>query len=87
MLRPQRGVPEGVQDLSGLTHLDPELRDRLPRSARALMAWQRLDNPAEGSPDREAAFGLLLAAMVGRRRWAEIAVMRVSYDTFLRESD
>ena len=53
------GFQEACKTYSGLTHLAPELKNHLPRAARALMSWQRLDNPAEGGPVPEEVIGLL----------------------------
>lgn len=69
-----------MRTFSGLTHLVSELKDNLPRSSRALIAWQMLDNPAEGGPVPEAALSLIIEAMARRRRWLEIVIV------LLRES-
>lgn len=78
------GFQKALNTFSGLMHLAPELKDKLPRSSRALVAWQRLDNPAEGGPVPETALGLIIETMARRCRWIEITVVLLSYDAFLR---
>ena len=72
---------------SGLTHLVPELRDNLPRAARALNSWQRLANPAEGGPVPQAALGLIIKHFLEVGDFTSAYVVLLSYDGVLRESD
>ena len=44
----QKDFGHGSKVYSGMTNLMPELRDNMPRAARALISWQRLANPSEG---------------------------------------
>lgn len=72
---------------SGLTHLAPELRDKMPRAGRSLMAWQRLANPAEGGPVPQAALGFIMQEFLRAKKYHHAYVTLLSYDCILRESD
>ena len=81
------GFQAACKAFSGMMHLAPELRDKLPRAARALIAWQRLDNPAEGGPVPEEVLALLAEQLFKEQKFYHGLVVLLAYDAFLRESD
>lgn len=81
------GFSAASQTFAGLTNIAPELRDRLPRSARALLAWSRLSNPEEGGPVPEELIAMIIELFARRGLWWHALVTYTAYDSFLRESD
>ena len=81
------GFEQGAKTYSGITHLAPEWKDKLPRAARSLMTWQRLANPAEGGPIPVPAIALIITWMVTHGyAYAALATF-MAFDGYQRESD
>ena len=80
-------LPAAQKTFAGLTHLAPELKSHLPRSARALTSWQRLHNAAEGGPVPEEGIALIIQSLLRHGRWPSAIVALASYDGFMREAD
>lgn len=83
----RRGFHVGSALYSGLTALFPEMRGRLPRSARSLMAWQRLHVEREGGPIPLEAIVVVAAEMVAAGESGAALATLMAEDGYLRESD
>ena len=81
------GFQAAAKTYSGMTHLAPKLRDKLPRAARALISWQRLDNPAEGGPVPEEVLALLALYLFKQHKWDHGIIVLLSYEACLRKID
>eukprot|EP00972_Heterocapsa_arctica_P005048 748643-Heterocapsa_arctica.AAC.1 len=68
------GVQAATKTFAGLMHLAPELKTRLPLSARALTSWQRLNNAAEGGPVPEEGIALIMQEMLRVGRFASAVI-------------
>ena len=76
-----------MKTFAGMTYLAPDLKGRLPLSARALTSWQRLNNAAEGGPVPVEGIALIAESMLLKGKWPAAVVCMLSYDCFLREMD
>ena len=85
----QEGITSGANLLSGVLHIWPQLSGRLPRAARALAAWRKVDPSGAG----EALCAEVMVVMAARLRersseGAEAAdIMLTMFDTYCRQQD
>ena len=81
------GVAAGVNMMSGLAWVWPELRAHLPRSARTLAGWQRTTLYGEGQPEADGVIAAMIRAMEEGGHSEAADALRLAHDAYLREHD
>lgn len=74
----------GESALAGIQMLLPELRRRLPVSARALRGWRRLAPPVAHPPITRDLAALVGTAMALRGKWQQGVAVLLAFDGYLR---
>lgn len=83
----QKGIWMGSALVSGLMHLSPWLKGRLPMATKALAAWGKLALGGEGSPIARETLAVVILKMIELGYIEEAVIVWVSYDAYLREQD
>ena len=81
------GVSLGVNVMSGLAWVWPELRAQLPRSWRTFAGWQRTAVYGEGQPEADGVLGAMVRSMEECGHGEAADALRLAHDCYLREHD
>ena len=80
-------VNTGANTFFGFLHIFEDHREKMPISARALKAWQRMAQGNEGGPIARETVGAIALMFFRRGLILEAIIVLVSFDCFLREQD
>ena len=83
----EKGFHEGSNCFFGFLHIFGDHKDRMPLSARALQAWSRLIQQAEGMPLCRESIGAIALQMLRQGRLHAACITLLSFDGWLRQQD
>ena len=77
-----KNLSSGANLLSGWLHVFPEHKDHMPKSGRALQAWGKLADKAEGGPMAKETVGVIVISMLSVGWIYEAIIVVLSFEAF-----